>query len=89
MGDFVDVRSIGERWHGTRTDRPTRAWNGTPKSPGNTKASRCVGARSRRDQMLGPAPQRLASRALLRFKNLVETHGTPAPPANGALHAGR
>jgi hypothetical protein len=39
--------------------------------------------------MLGPAPQRLASRALLRFKNLVETHGTPAPPANGALHAGR
>lgn len=40
-------------------------------------------------KMLGPTPQRLASRALLRFRNLVETDGTPAPLANGALHAGK
>ena len=41
-------------------------------------------------KMLGPTPQRLASRALLRFRNLVETGGAPAPQfnGNGAVHAG-
>jgi uncharacterized membrane protein len=41
-------------------------------------------------KMLGPTPQRLASRALLRFKDLVETGGAPAPRVNGdgAMRAG-
>ena len=39
-------------------------------------------------KMLGPTPQRLASRALLRFRNLVESAGVPAPQTNGASHAG-
>jgi hypothetical protein len=38
--------------------------------------------------MLGPTPQRLASRALLRFKNLVETGSVPVPQGNGAAQAG-
>jgi len=39
-------------------------------------------------KMLGPTPQRLASRALLRFKNLVETGSVPVPQGNGAPQAG-
>ena len=39
-------------------------------------------------KMLGPTPQRLASRALLRFKNLVETGGVPAPLTDGAVDTG-
>lgn len=36
-------------------------------------------------KMLGPTPQRLASRALLRFKNLVEAGSVPVPQGNGAM----
>jgi len=39
-------------------------------------------------KMLGPTPQRLASRALLRFKNLAEAGSVPVPQGNGAAQAG-
>lgn len=36
-------------------------------------------------RMLGPTPQRLASRALQRFRDLVEAGSVPAPQGNGAM----
>lgn len=39
-------------------------------------------------KMLGPTPQRFASRALHRFRNIVESAGLPAPQGDGVLHPG-
>lgn len=129
MGDFVDVRSIGERrWHWNAHGPADKGleWDSeiTGEHQGESLRWRSVGDAAipndgevrfheapqglgtevhlamRFDppagalgraaiKMLGPTPQRLASRALLRFKNLVETGGTPPPQANAALHAGK
>jgi uncharacterized membrane protein len=128
MGDFADVRAIGERrWHWNAHGPADKGleWESeiTGEHEGELLRWRSIGDAAipndgevrfheapqglgtevrlamRFDppggalgrgaiKMLGPTPQRLASRALLRFKNLVETGGVPAPQDSGVLHGG-
>lgn len=128
MGDFADVRSIGERrWHWNAHGPADKGLEWDSEITGEHEAEslhwRSVGDAAiandgevrfheapqglgtevhlamRFDppggalgraaiKMLGPTPQRLASRALLRFKNLVETGGVPAPLTDGAVDTG-
>jgi uncharacterized membrane protein len=125
MGDFADVRSVGERrwrWNAHGPAGKGVEWESetTEELDGELLRWRSVGDAAipndgevrfheapqglgtevrlamRFDplggalgraaiRMLGPTPQRLASRALLRFKNLIEAGEVPVPFGNGAV----
>lgn len=128
MGDFADVRSIGDRrWHwkargpaGKDVEweseiseqregellRWRSAGDATIPNDGEVRfheAPQGLGTEVRLAmrfdppggalgraaiKMLGPAPQRLAGRALQRFKRLTETGEIPVPPGKGTVRVG-